>query len=220
MPGFMTLEEMSSEVSLNMGAKSVDPNRLTLWMNFALLNLASFVHLDDLRERVDILTAVGETNVDIPSGIDILGIVAVEIYGIKMLKMKRQFSESSGGVAISQATPTHYLRRNTYLVVWPEPDAIYTGYIDYIKVPDRFTSSGQKSTFSPNWDVALVMLATHHGHLSLGNEEQASSWLGRFLGYAGSRVKEEDVSADVPKGGVNIAWTPEEIGEHPPTYPY
>ena len=218
--GFMTLEEMSAEVSLNMGGKTVAPKRLTLWMNFALYNLASFVMLDDLRERVDILITEGETNVDMPSGIDMLGIVAIEINGRKLLKMKRQFSEKPDGTALVASQPTHYLRRNTVITIWPEPDADYTGYIDYIKNPDKFTSSTQKTTFTPNWDAALIMLATHHAHLSLGHSEEATAWLGRFLGYAGSRIKEEDVSADMPKGGLNVAWSVEDIEETPPNYPY
>ncbi len=218
--GFMTLEEMSSEVSLNMGGVTVAPARLTLWMNFALYNLASFVMLDDLREKVDILITEGETNLDMPAGIDILGIVAIDINGRKMLKMKRQFSEVSNGVANDPAEPTHYLRRNQVITIWPEPDADYVGYIDYIKTPDRFTTATQKSTFSPNWDVALVMLGTHHAHLSLGHTEEASSWLGRFLGYAGSRIKEEDIDADMPKGGLNVAHSVEDIQGTPGQYPY
>jgi hypothetical protein len=218
--GFMTREEMAVEVSMNLGGKTPAPDRLVLWLNFALYNLASFVRLDDLRETVDIIITQGETNYDIPAGIDMLGIVAIEINGRKMLKMKRQFSESPGGVALSQAEPTHYLRRNTEFVIWPEPDADYTGYIDYIKTPDRLTSGTQKTTFSPNWDAALVMLATHHGHLSLGNQDEADRWLGRFLGYAGSRIKEEDIDADMPKGGLNVAWDVDDIHEAPDHYPY
>ena len=214
--GFMTLEEMSAEVSLNMAGRTIAPGRLTLWMNFALYNLASYVVLDDLRETVDVVITEGETNYNMPAGIDMLGILDFEINGRKMAKMKRQYSEEN----VSAAPPTHFLRRKEQYVIWPEPDDDYVGTIEYIKCPDRFTVSTQTTTFSPNWDVALIMLATHHAHLSLGNLEDATSWLGRFLGYAGSRIKEEDISADIQKGGLNVAWSREDIVSTPDDVPY
>ena len=128
--------------------------------------------------------------------------------------MRRQFSELN----VTAIQPSHYLRRNTEFVVWPEPDKDYTGYMDFVKNPIKLSSPDQKTTFTPNWDVALIMLATHHAHLSLGNQEQAAAWLGRFLGYVSSRIKEEDVSADVPRGGLNVAHSFDDIVGTPPQY--
>ena len=42
--------------------------------------------------------------------------------------------------------------------------------------------------------------------------------MGRFLGYVGSRMKEEDVGADIPKGGLNVAWDQDDIIGTPDHY--
>ena len=204
--GFMTLDDFTAELSLNLGGKTPAPDRLIRWMNFALLNLSSFVILDDLRETAALTLTIGVKTVTMPS-VDVLGIIDVEINEIKVAKMRRQFSYSG----VTDARPTHYLRRKNQLVFWPEPDVAYTGILDYIETPTLFTTGTQKTIFLPIWDVALVMLATHHGQLSLGNQDEADRWLGRFLGYVGSRKKEEDVGADTPKGGINVAHSFDDI---------
>lgn len=211
--GFMTRDDFTAELSLNLGGRTVSPERLIRWMNFSLLNLSSFVVLDDLRRTTALTLAIDSKTINMPS-VDVLGIIDIEVNEVKLSKMRRQFVYKD----VTKATPSHYLRRQAEIVVWPESDKAYTGILDYIETPPLFTTGTQKTTLIPIWDVALMMLATHHGYLSLGEQEQADNWLGRFLGYVGSRMKEEDVGTDIPKGGLNVAHSFEDIIGTPPQY--
>ena len=48
--GFMTAEEMKSEISMNLAGNTVAPDRLQLWLNFALYNLASYQYFEELEK--------------------------------------------------------------------------------------------------------------------------------------------------------------------------
>ena len=213
--GFMTRNDFTAELSLNLGGRTSDPERLIRWLNFALLNLSSFVVLDDLRRTVALASISASAKTVAMPSVDVLGIIDIEIDEAKLSKMRRQFSYKD----VSEARPTHFLRRQNEIVLWPATDKIYTnGILDYIESPPLFTTGTQKTTIIPIWDVALVMLATHHGFLSLGQQDEADRWLGRFLGYVGSRMKEEDVGADIPKGGLNVAYSYDDIVGTPDHY--
>lgn len=215
MPGYMTLDEMTNEVSLNLGGKAPARDRLKLWVNFGLLNLVSYIKFDEMRKVADFPIVDGTTSYAMPT--DLLGIVTIEVGSIadgtrkKLTKMRRRYTEPS-----TPGQPSAYLRRETNIIVWPEPDADYDGEIEYVKVPARLTAGASTSPVNASWDVGIVMLATHHGFLSLDEQDKADRWLGRFLGYASSRLKEEDISADIPKGGLNVAWDWEDVIDTPP----
>jgi len=208
--GYLTLEELTSELSMNLGGKAPAPERLKLWVNFGLQNLASYILFDELRVSTDLTILDGIVSYDAPT--DLLGIVTIEIDGKKMTKSRRLPSYED----VDPRQPTLYIRRENNLIFWPEPDVDYDGLIEYVKVPARLVAVGDKSPLSANWDNGIIMLATHHGFLSLGDQDVADRWLGRFLGYASSRKKEEDISADVPHGGINVAWDWDDVTETPP----
>lgn len=216
--GYLTLEEMTSEVSMNLGGVTVDPTRLKRWVNFGYINLGTYVKFEELEKTHPFNVFQGVTSYPRPA--DFLGVIKIEIRDattdpdtkyITLQKMKREFHELS-----DQAQPSHYKLRGTKIIVWPEPDQTYEGYLSYYSTPTRLSASTDLSVFVASWDAAIVMLATHHGLLSLGRQDEADRWLGRFLGYAGSRIDEIDVSADMPQGGINVAWEREDISDLPP----
>lgn len=216
--GYLTLENFMEDISMNLGGKTPGPTRLKRWFNYAYLNLASYQRFDELETTGSLTIVQGTTSYAKPT--DFLGLIKIEIKDattdpatryVTLQKMKREFHELT-----DQAQPTHYKLRETNIIVWPEPDQTYTGYISYVFTPVRLAAASDVTIFAASWDVALVMLGTHHALLSLNRQEEADRWLGRFLGYVASRVKEIDVSADMPKGGLNVAWTREDISDLPP----
>lgn len=216
--GYLTLEDMTEEISLNLGGVTPAPNRLKRWFNFGYINLATFVKFPDLEARVPFFVFQGVTSYPRPA--NFLGVIKIETWDATtspntkhktLMKMKREFHEAG-----TQSQPTHYKLRGDKVIVFPEPDQTYEGYLSYYFILPRLTLAADVTILDASWDVALVMLGTHHALLSLDKQEEASSWLGRFLGYASSRIKELDISADVPQGGLNVAWERDEIPDTPP----
>ena len=218
--GLWTLDDLRTEVSLTITkvtGKVPDPARLDTWINFGYLNLASYVEFDELIVQEPFNVHEGVTVYPVPS--DLLGVRIIETHDqttdpyssyIKLQKMKRPFSPSS-----VQAQPTHYKRGEDEFQVWREPDQSYYGYIEYVKVPTKLVAATDVTVVPAIWDVGLMMLGVHHGLLGLGSMEHANDWLGKFLGYKASRITEMDVSADVPQGGLNVAWDRDDISSNP-----
>jgi len=221
--GYMTFEEMTQEVVLNLGGKVTDPVRLLAWVNWAVQNIASHVTLDELITTAAFTISEDATSFTAPT--DMLGVIHLTCWDATLSlttgervyqtlkKMKREFYPR-----VEQKQPTHYKRRGLNIITWPEADTEYTGEIEYVKVPAQATALTGTSEFAAFWDVGLVMLATHYGWTALRQHDEADRWLGRFLGYKSSRILEQDVSADMPQGGINVAWTPEDVTDTPPHF--
>lgn len=218
--GFMTLTQMQDELALNLSGEVSDKDRLTLWLNFGLMNLASHLMFDELETAAVFNTTDGVTDYAAPT--DLLGIITIKVnrdapsdatgaQPLRLRKMRREYLTAS-----ADAIPTHYKRRGSQIVVWPTPDANRTGEIVYVRTPAVFAAAGGTSPFSSTWDVGIIMLATYQGLVSLGRQDEADRWLGRFLGYANSRITEADIGADAPRDGLNVAWTHDDLHENPP----
>ena len=205
--GLLTLEEMCEEVNLNVSAKSSGHERLARWIHFGYINVCSYIKppLDELRTQVAFPITEGDSSYPAPT--DLLGVINVRVGDSKLYKLKRPYTTDD-----FPGAPHSYLLRGPDIIIWPEPDDDYAdGVLEYLRVPPRLTLPTSVTIIGAMWDVGIIMLATHHGLLSTGRSEEADKWLGRFLGYAGSRIKESDVSADAPRFGINVAWTPEDI---------
>ena len=205
--GVMTFEQFRSELSLNLAGKNPAPERLGRWVNWAILNLGTYVEFDEMRETAALTTVVGTRSYNVAS--DLVGILTVEL-GNRKLKNARRVP-STGEDAVREGKPSHWTRREDTIILWPTPDEVETGIIEYTKEPAVLSSATSVSPFRAHWDVAIVMLSTHHGLLSLGEQDAADRWLGRFLGYVGSRKTQLNIQRDNVRGGVNIAWEADDI---------
>lgn len=216
--GFMTFEDMRTEVSMNLGALSPSPSRLGLWVNFGYLNLCSYVKLEELVTVANFPIVSGQSLYNAPQ--DILGIECIDIFDASDPKKDhRRLAEMKWTPkATDPRQPVGFRRRGSVIEVWPVPDKGYGGSLTYYRTPTPLSSPGDVTVLSPIWDVAIVMLGTYHGFLALGRGTDSDRWLARFLGYVGSRIKHVDVAADAPKGGISVAWNWDDIARDPPQF--
>jgi hypothetical protein len=215
--GIMTAGEMMDEIAVNVGGSINDKVRLLRWINWAVLNLASYIVLPELEKVAAVAISDGDTSFTKPT--DLLGILQITVWDATedpityhpLRKMKKEFYP-----AAQEGTPSHYKIRGSDIITWPEADTDYTGEIEYVKIPAEITAQTATTDFDAYWDVAIVQLGTHYGLESLRQHEEADRWLARFLGYAGSRKLERDISADVPSGGVEVVWDYNDMVDIPP----
>ena len=208
--GLLTFTQLQQEISGNLAGKNLDPTRLKRFVNYAIQDLASREQFDELFLTEPFNVFDGVTSYPVPS--DLLGIHAIVLDGTPLKKMERQWSEKD----IEPAQPTYYKRREDQIIVWREPDVDYTGYIEYYKVPALLTTGASVTLFPAYWDQAIVFLGTHHGWLSLGEDEKATLWENKFSRYVSRRLKDEDISADIQKEGLNVAWRFSDLVDNPP----
>lgn len=205
--GLMTFAEFKDEVALNLGGEA-SPVRLGRWVNWGYLNLGTYVVLEELRDTAALSFAEDVDTFALPSGL--VGILTVELGGRKLRKIRRLYSnDNEDGYESGQ--PLYYLRRGTELLIQPPPDELKTGVLEYMREPTPLSANSDVTEIPSYWDVGIVSLGTHYGHLSLGHQDEADRWLGRFLGYASSRKTNRDVESDARRGGVTVALEAEDL---------
>jgi len=209
--GLLTFAQFQDEISENLAAKKPSPVRLKRFVNYAVQDLASRKQFDELFLTVPFNVFPNVTSYPIPA--DLLGIHAIVVDGTPLRLMERQWSEKD----IEAEQPRYYKRREQQIIVFPKPDVVYSGgYIEYYKVPDQLVVVGDKSPFPSYWDQALVFLGTSHGWSALGEDDKATFWENKFSRFADRRMTDEDISADIQKEGLNVAWSYDDLVDNPP----
>ena len=204
--GHMTYEEMRNEVSLNLGGDAPAPTRLSTWINWALQDLSSMEGLDfeELLGTQELVITEGDYEYSLPT--NILGIRTVSLssegFERKLLRMNREFDRLED----ASGTPTHYMRRGSSLVLWPTPDTSYVGVIEGVIAEAKVTDFSQVSPFPPQWDAAIVHLATYHGLMALGQEEKAATRLAMVDRYIRTRQTPKYLEKDSLRAGLDVAW--------------
>jgi hypothetical protein len=207
----MTFDRMQSEVSLNLAGKAPAPDRLKLWVNYAIQDLATEHQFDELRLTESFPILDGVTEYGEPEGM--LGVVDIKVNGKSLRRARRLYT-----VAENPGQPLYYLRKDGVIVVWPEPDQGYSddSYIEYMKIPNELTEPGEKSPFPAHWDVTIIQRATYHAMLAIGDVAVADQWLVRSRQQEDRKLTEIDVSADVPHEGLRVAWDWDDLVDSPP----
>jgi hypothetical protein len=218
--GYMTLEEMTQEVSLNMQGLTTDAPRLTRWINFGMINLATFKNvaksLVELRVVESFPLVAGTTAYTKPTNLLAVKTITIPSLDRRLTKSDRDPINFEGE---EEGEPRAWTRRGNDINIFPIPDDDYDdALIEYVRMPTRLSDRDDTTEFDAGWDLAIVYLATHHGYLGLNRQDEADRWLGRALGYISSRVSVDDIEADTPRAGVNVAWEYDDLLMNPPHY--
>lgn len=217
--GFMTLEEMTQEVSLNMQGLTSDATRLTRWVNFGMINLATFKNvaksLVELRVVEDFPLTAGTTEYAKPEDLLAVKTITIPDLDVRLTKSDR---DPINFESEEEGEPKAWTRRGSNINIFPIPDEDYDAVIEYVRIPERLSERADVTEFDAGWDLAIIYLATHHGYLGMNKQDEADRWLGRALGYISSRISPDDIEADTPRGGVNVAWEWDDIRSNPPQY--
>lgn len=91
--------------------------------------------------------------------------------------------------------PKKWSRRETSILLYPTPDAVYTLEIDYKRTPAKLSLDADVTILPPYVDTAIWLLATSYGFQAVGEDARAISWLNRVIAYLSSRITEQDFSS-------------------------
>ncbi|MBU2249153.1 MAG: hypothetical protein KKD77_20570, partial [Gammaproteobacteria bacterium] len=81
---------------------------------------------------------------------------------------------------------------------------------------DNLESASEVSPFAAHWDLIIVQRATYHGLFALGKVQEADVWLIRSRQIQDRKLKEEDISKEVPHEGLRVAWSFDDLVDNPP----
>lgn len=196
--GFMTLEEMRAELSAQLSGRNPAQGRLTLWINFAMYDVAMRMKFEELRETLDLSLVADDSTIDIPTRF--LGVKTIVLNGSKLQKLNRLPLDTT-----TSGQPRFWLRRGQTLYLAPAADQAYTGYLEYYRAPERLSADGDTSPLPDLFDSSILQLAEYYAFKALNEKEEAVLRLNVFQDYFEKQLREFNYQADTPRGGLQVA---------------
>ena len=188
--GSTTFDYMKEYVKLRMGMRDdledigdSDLNYYGVWVNQAytqicvserLFGLRTPVYIPQLETSSTDTTTDGTAYISTPTtALIVRGIEDTDDNVILDWIPYRQYMEYTDRADTSaEGSPTEWTRARSRLYLHPTPDSTINLTIYYKKTPTSL--SGTASTvIGPEWDEAIVLLATYKGHLWLGEYDKA-----------------------------------------------
>lgn len=123
----------------------------------------------------------GERNYDLPDDFESLRGISVEdlIDGqhTPLDRMTSDYYESvyKESTGDEWAKPTHYLREDGCIKLWPTPDDAYVHVLKYDKLLSDLSDSNLTPELPKNWEEFILLGAVYRGHLKFGDMIRADA---------------------------------------------
>lgn len=192
--GVLTLLQIRDEVKSSMGNRpNILDARYNVWINLAYTDVASGIDFTELDGSLVIPTVIGQNNYNGPVNPLIVQMLRDDtnnnllgwIPGSEYFRLDR---------SVATAKPKRWTRRALELLVWPNPNAIYS-LTAYFKITPIALSGNADVTVLPSYvDNALIMLGAAYGLLAVGEDQRAALWVNRAISFLSSRLTEQDFS--------------------------
>ncbi len=191
--GLLGLDVINTEVTSSLGTRTnLDSDRVDTWINLAYVDIASGIDFEELDGELVIPTVVSQNNYTAP----------VNPLAIQLLRddtndhllawvPKSEFFRLDQSVI--EAAPARWTRKAAELLIWPNPNKIYSLTSHFKITPTLLT--GAATTILPAYvDNALIMLGAAYGFLAVGEDNRAIVWVNRAAAFLGSRLTNQDFS--------------------------
>lgn len=193
--GFMTQADFSTEVQSALGDKGYDDTRVTRWVNWGYLDVASAISFEVL-ESTDLIPTVAAT-ATIAAPTEKLLIRFVRDQTNDRLLTWITKNEYFRLKQATQGQPLKWAQHIGNIHLHPIPDDEFSMMVGSKSTPTLLT--GSTTTVLPDsWDQVILMLAVQYGLLHTGEEQRAAVWMSRAVAYAMSRITEEDLKLELP----------------------
>lgn len=207
--GYMALSDFRTEVQSALGNRDFSDARLDRWINFGYLDLVGAIDFEELISTTPLNTQIGLTSYTIPVD-DVRLIQLIQDNTNQNLLQFINKAEFYRLDLVTQGTPIKWTRVGDLISLNPTPSAIVQLTIVYARDADRLINVGDVTVLPDTWDAAVVLLATYHGLLAIGQEQRATQWFARAVNYIQSRVTQEEAFVRTPGLGLTYA-VPREI---------
>lgn len=207
--GVLNLEDFREELSTATGNRGFTNPQLDRWINFAYLDVAGALDLDELEDDSDVATVGGQAYIAKPT--DSTRVLAV--------------IDDTNGTYLQHIDKTEYFRLNRTTtgapVKWaelkeriylhPTPSAIITMKVLHKIEPAPLTATTDVTVLDATWDAGIWMLAAHYAFMAVGDDQKAVLWMNRAISYMQSRVTAEEIFVREPGLGLSMSVPKERL---------
>lgn len=192
--GVLSLLQMRDEVTSSMGTRpNILPARYTTWINLAYTDIASGVNFAELDEVDVLVTAAAQHNYPIPTNPLIIEMVRDDTNEnlLTWLPNDEYFRLDR---STTTGKPKRWTRRGVEILLWPDPDAIYSLSRYFKATPDILAVDGDITVLPGYVDNGIILLAIGYGLLAVNEDQRAVVWVNRAVNYLSSRLTQQDFS--------------------------
>jgi hypothetical protein len=215
--GLKTFAELSADLKTELGEWSPDTEKYGDWINDAYLTITTMRYFLDRngRRRSVYFPELGDMSseavdsdnthsyISVPSSAFIIEAVHDYTNDVKLTRLTswREYIGKTGRFDSDSTAPaTHYIRRGTYIYLYPTPDDSDTYYIYYRRRPEKLVGSTTPTIIGAEWDYPIVKLAKLQSLLRLKDyesykfekEEYQELMMERIGAYDDEKLDRED----------------------------
>lgn len=192
--GLLTLLQIRTEIDSIMGNRdSIDDPRIDLWTNLAYTDIASGVDFTELDGVLVIPTIVATSNYTGPVNPLIVQMVRDDT-NENLLTWVPESEYFRLDRSVAQGEPQRWTRRATEILLWPDPDAIYSLSALFKITVTALAGDGAVTVLPPYIDNGLILLGAAYGFLAVGEDQRGVIWVNRAVNYLSSRLTGQDFS--------------------------
>lgn len=209
--GLMTLEDFRTELHEQFGARGVGNERMTLWINLGYFELCGKMEFEILQCQQYFATVDGSYVYELPD--KFLGVVS--IWDVTNKKRLRKKDTSDAGLldvnSTNKSQPEWWMQRSNGFWLYPVPNGAYEIQIIYMKEPTKLINAIDTTILPQSWDLSVLLLAKHFGHLSFKELDQSTACYQRAMQQTIQNKTDAQWSEPTPKAGLTVAWSFEDL---------
>lgn len=201
---------MRDELNTMLGGRTdVSAAELNRWLNFAYIDLASSLELDELKASLSFNTVAAQAIYSLPNAVRAVRNLALQdntnlVTGGHDLR-KSTLQEFRKSIT-RNGTPREYFRENRLLVLYPTPDAASTLLLDFWLRPQNLVGDNDSPILPREWHEVIIKNARSKAHSALREFESAGVVENEFVSLVRRKedpeAQEEDdriVGSSVPR---------------------
>ena len=173
-----TLLGLENRLRIELGNRTdIDKTTLDEWINDSYIDLVNTLKLPSLRTSMAFFTTVGEESYILPAGVGTIHRVSWVGNGTVPEGGKLEKSDADEFRKLPPRTgyPLKVLRENGMLILWPEPDAVYSLTVDFTQQVQPLVQPTDSPLLDLEFHEPLFYGAKARGFEALGNQIGANT---------------------------------------------
>lgn len=173
----MTLADLRNELRIMLGGRpETDDPMLDRWINFAYLDTATSLEIDELKGSLSFNSTVAEAMYLLPDVVRAIrhaSIIDTANYAAGGRELKLSNIGAYRKAADATGEPREFVRENKLLLLYPTPVAARSITLDVWIRPQKLTDDSDSPILAEEWHEVILKNARAKGHSALREFETA-----------------------------------------------
>ncbi|MGD9631360.1 MAG: hypothetical protein AB7V18_19145 [Pyrinomonadaceae bacterium] len=201
--GVNTLDQFRDLLNLALGGKAQANERLDIWINQAIEELFVMLDIEGRRVCAQTLTIAAQERYLLPTNCVATLVLTDKTNKKRLIKSSVENYEKKDPTRSGK--PSHYMRVDRHLHLFPIPDDEYLIHMFYIKAPTRMTTAADVTELTSAYDRVVHLLALRNALMDLRETEAATFFYQTAVNMLRMIPDESWLESQNPQEGISIA---------------